>query len=238
MGTRDKAGTRGGGMASLSITPAADGEAPAPAVRDVTAVRDEHALGLYCQGMRVREIATAIGASESTVRRWLERALRTLASDEMIERAAHLLVAIESQRAIARAAWDAYSREREVEQALLHGELDRVRRRKVRTRGTRRGSSDKPAREGGAAGIPRTAAGAASECAATVSEEYERPRHISQGARYLAVALAAQREVARLQGLYTRLGHEQQSVSITITRRPEGPENVTPGTAPQPDAEA
>ena len=40
--------------------------------------------------------------------------------------------AVEAQRAIASAAWDAYRAEREVERALLQGELDRVRRRTVR----------------------------------------------------------------------------------------------------------
>ncbi|HEY7851063.1 MAG TPA: hypothetical protein VIC27_13410, partial [Ktedonobacterales bacterium] len=42
-------------------------------------------------------------------------------------------------------------------------------------------------------------------CPPMALEEYERPRRSAQGARYLAVALAAQREVARLQGLYARL---------------------------------
>jgi transposase len=48
--------------------------------------------------------------------------------------------------------------------------------------------------------------------------EEEPDRH--EGARYLSIALAAQREVARMQGLYYRLGREPSPVNITLTRHP------------------
>ena len=127
--------------------------------------REERAFTLYCQGMRVTEIALTLAASETTIRRWLRARLETLAYEERAERAEQLLRAIESQRAIASAAWRAYERERAAEEPDRH-----------------------------------------------------------EGARYLSIALAAQREVARLQGLYYRIGREPAPVSITLTRRPESPD--------------
>jgi hypothetical protein len=60
---------------------------------------------------------------------------------------------------------------------------------------------------------------------------YERERNEDEpdrhgGARYLSIALAAQREVARLQGLYYRIVREPSPVNITLTRRPETTEQT------------
>jgi transposase len=137
--------------------------------------REERAFTLYCQGMRVAEIAGTMSVSETTIRRWLRSRLDTLAQEERAERAEQLLRAIESQRSIASAAWRAYERER---------------------------------------------------------NEQEPDRH--EGARYLSIALTAQREVARLQGLYYRIGQEPSPVRITLTRRPDTPES--PETPATPDA--
>ena len=136
--------------------------------------REERAFTLYCQGMRVTEIALTLAASETTIRRWLRARLETLAHEERAERAEQLLRAIESQRAIASAAWRAYERERAAEEPDRH-----------------------------------------------------------EGARYLSIALAAQREVARLQGLYYRIGREPAPVEITLTRRPDTPD--APDTSESPD---
>ena len=136
--------------------------------------REERAFTLYCQGMRVTEIALTLAASETTIRRWLRARLETLAYEERAERAEQLLRAIESQRAIASAAWRAYERERAAEEPDRH-----------------------------------------------------------EGARYLSIALAAQREVARLQGLYYRIGREPAPVEITLTRRPDTPD--APDTSESPD---
>ncbi len=126
--------------------------------------REERAFTLYCQGMRVAEIAVTLAVSETTIRRWLRARLETLAQEERAERAEQLLRAIESQRSIASAAWRAYEQ---------------------------------------------------------VRNDEEPDRH--EGARYLSIALAAQREVARLQGLYYRIGREPAPApeNITVTRRPE-----------------
>lgn len=172
--------------------------------------RAQRALTLYLQGRRVAEVATELAVSETTVRRWTRRALATLAGDELAARTTQLAAAIEGQRAVAAAAWEAYERERQLDEALLRGELDHVRRRAIRGPRTR-GAADNE-----------------DDCPPLAIEEYERPKRPAQGARYLSVALAAQREVARLQGLYTRLEQADRAVRITISRRPDGPENHAP----------
>ncbi|HZC04179.1 MAG TPA: hypothetical protein VE338_00920 [Ktedonobacterales bacterium] len=176
--------------------------------------RQERAAQMYLQGRRVAEVAAELVVSETTVRRWARQALATLAEEELAAQATRLQRAIESQRAVASAAWEAYERERQLDEALLRGELDHVRRRAIR--GRRR----EP-------GVPASADDA--DCPPLAMEEYERPRRSAQGPRYLAVALAAQREVARLQGLYARLEQpDRAAIRITISRRPEGPENQAP----------
>lgn len=172
--------------------------------------RAQRALTRYLQGQRVAEVAAELAVSETTARRWIRQALATLAADERAEQATQLQRAIESQRAVASAAWEAYERERQLDEALLRGELDTVRRRAMRGRRL-------PATTGG---------GADDDCPPIAIEEYQRPKRSTQGARYLALALAAQREVARLHGLYARLEQPERAVSITISRRSDGPENV------------
>jgi hypothetical protein len=82
--------------------------------------REERAFTLYCQGMRVAEIALMLAVSETTIRRWLHARLETLAQEERAERAEQLLRAIESQRSIASAAWRAYERERNEDEPDRH----------------------------------------------------------------------------------------------------------------------
>lgn len=174
--------------------------------------RARRAVTRYLQGQQVAEVAAELAVSETTARRWIRQALATLAADERAEQATQLQRAIESQRAVASAAWEAYERERQLDEALLRGELDTVRRRAMRGRRL-------PAEAGGAAD---------DDCPPIAIEEYQRPKRSTQGARYLALALAAQREVARLHGLYARLEQPERAVSITISRRPDGPENAAP----------
>lgn len=187
-----------------------------PAARETCADAPEgdrarRAVTLYLQGRRAGDVAAELGVSESTVRRWALRALDSLASDERMERAALLQRSIEAQRAVASAAWEAYERERQLDEALLRGELDHVRRRAIR--GPRAGGAH-----------------AEDDCTPLALEDYERPKRTTQGARYLTLALAAQREVARLQGLYARLEPTERDMRITISRRPDGPENSAPST--------
>ncbi|HEX2346886.1 MAG TPA: helix-turn-helix domain-containing protein [Ktedonobacterales bacterium] len=178
------------------------------------------AVTRYLQGWRVAEVADSLAVSETTARRWIRRTLATLAEDERTAQATQLQRAIEGQRAVASAAWEAYERERQLDEALLRGELDSVRRRAIR--GPRRASTAHGGAKGDASG------GDDGDCPPIAIEEYQRPKRSTQGARYLALALAAQREVARLQGLYARLEQPERAVSITISRRPDGPENAAP----------
>lgn len=177
------------------------------------------AVTRYLQGRRVTEVADSLAVSETTARRWIRRALAELAEDERAAQATQLQRAIEGQRAVASAAWEAYERERQLDEALLRGELDAVRRRAIRG----------PRRATGAQGD--TSGGDDGDCPPIAIEEYQRPKRSTQGARYLALALTAQREVARLQGLYARLEQPERAVSITISRRPEGLEHAAPASA-------
>jgi transposase-like protein len=179
--------------------------------------RVERALTLYLQGRRVGEIAAELAISPSTVRRWMREALRSLAEDARAERAAQLQRAIESQRAIASAAWEAYERELALDEALLRGDLDRVRRRSVR--GARHAARERSS---------ALEAPADGDCPPLAEEEYERPKRSTQGPHYLELALKAQREIAHLQGLYTKLEVSASNMSISVIKRPDGPENIPP----------
>lgn len=205
-----------------------EGEDEQRARAPVTAQDDRarRAVASYLRGERVAEVADSLAVSATTARRWIRQALATMAADERAEQATQLQRAIEGQRTVASAAWEAYERERQLDEALLRGDLDSVRRRAIR--GPRRASGAHGDASGGDDG----------DCPPIAIEEYQRPKRSTQGARYLALALAAQREVARLQGLYARLEPPERAVSITISRRPDGPENVAPRQAQQDVEEA
>ena len=185
---------------------------------DAELSRQELAFTLYCQGERTAAIAARLDVTPRTVRGWLAAARASIVRDREHDHRERLLSAVESHRAIASAAWEAYQQERQLERDLLAGKYDHIRRRSVRRVRGREG-------RGGGDG---------EECGAeerdddTLVEEYDRPRHTSQAARYLAVALNAQREVARLEGLYRQVVEPLPPAQIIITRRPDGPENIPP----------
>jgi transposase len=203
--------------------PAADedtAQALAAARDDAEMSRQEQAFALYCQGERTAAIAARLDVTPRTVRGWLAAARARIASDRAHDHRERLLLAIESHRAIASEAWEAYQQERQLERDLLAGKYDHIQRRSVRrVRG--RGVQDM-ARDGADAGDAST------DDDDTLVEEYARPRHTSQAVRFLAVALNAQREVARLEGLYRQVAEPLPPAQIIITRRPDGPENVPP----------
>lgn len=161
------------------------------------------ALALYRRGMRPEEIASTLAIPPETLSALLKRWRRELRDERRAEQSSHALLAVESVRAICAEAWAAFEREREIERATLAGELDHVKRRVTRPTAAREG-------------------GSASE--ETLIEELERPRLTNQGPRYLSVALAAQREIARLLGLYDEAGKDREPVEILITRNPPWPE--------------
>jgi hypothetical protein len=191
------------------------------------AERQERALALLCQGLRPPAIAATLGTSPATVRRWLRRGFEGIQREAREEYTTALLRAVEAQREIAQAAWAAFHHEQAVEAAVLRGELDRVKRRAIRRTGAgRRGRGREVAAD--QADGPEGDAVEAPADEELLIEEVERPRLPAQGARYLALAMGAQREMARLQGLYDELAEPSGQISITITRRPEGPENFPP----------
>ena len=125
---------------------------------------------------------------------------------------------------MASAAWEAYERERALDEALLRGDLDRVRRRALR-------AAPRVRYAPGSAALDAVGDG---DCPPLAEEEYERPKRSTQGPRYLELALAAQRDVARLQGLYAKLEVSDSEVRIIVTRRSEGPEKRRPPSAREP----
>ena len=174
-----------------------------PGACEVTAGDERRAVMLYSRGARREEIAAALGVTPETLRALLRRWRRRLQQEQRAEQPYQSLLAVESVRAICAAAWTAFEREREIERATLNGELDHVKRRVARAAPAPKGES------------------ATEE---TLLEEFERPRLTNQGPRYLSVALAAQREIARLLGLYDEAGKDREPVEILITRNPPWPE--------------
>ena len=179
---------------------------------------EERAFALYARGLRREEIAATLGVSPADLRTLLRQAMRRVNDDAQAERPLRGPLAIESVRAIYAAAWAGFERDRELERAIHNGELDHIKRRV-----TRDPHAKGPEAENGQGEI--------------LLEEFERPRVASQGPRYLTVALAAQRELARLLGLYDEAGKDREPVEILITRNPPWPEPDPSDFEPERDIE-
>lgn len=212
----------------LSVALAVAGSTPAPPagpdallalLDNPDAPRREQAFTLYCHGFRSTAIAGALGVHTRTVQRWLGDMRQLIAAESRTDHAAELLRAIQSHLTIASAAWDAYEHERDLERQVLSGELDHIRRRVRHTGRTRIHPSSAPA--GSALDLPPGDE-------ETVLEEVDRPRIPRQGARFLAVALAAQREVARLQGLYDQIQRERPPINIHVSMNADGEDSHHP----------
>lgn len=214
------------------------------------AAQMEQALALYCQGLSMAGVARVMGEADTTVRRWIRLALATLAEDARAERRLELQRLIESQRAIARAAWESYYAERDaLAQQAAHAANDENDECGKNGKVGAANENDENGNIGNIGNIGNPDENRASGKNGNIVAigkigkigngpgrasrvEHLPPPRIPQGARYLALALAAQREVARLQGLYDRLAEVPAPMSLTIIRRPDGPENVPP-TAPR-----
>lgn len=246
----------------------------------------EEAVTLYCQGLTIASVARKLNVAETTARRWIRLGLATLASDARAERRLELQRLIESQRAIARAAWEAYREERQerqeqfaqTEQTAQTGEAteseeanqseetqdteatdntrncgkngnagqpEHVNSGKNGNVGERKDAScGKNGKSGNSLRPPLPLAGEGLGEGPTSrnrgkngkpGKEEKAPMlhppyasRVPQGARFLALALAAQREVARLQGLFEKLAEEPAPAMLTIVQRPAGPENQPP----------
>lgn len=75
--------------------------------------KGEQAFNRYCEGARPVEIATELGVTAATVRKWLREYLRALALEVSEEQADRLMRGIQGQWAVANEAWKAYRDERE-----------------------------------------------------------------------------------------------------------------------------
>src|SRR5260221_2074988 len=146
---------------------------------------------------------------------------RINAEDTRLDRRENLQRAIEAQLAVASAAWSEVEREREYELELRDGKHDRTKRRVIR----------RPRPHG--RGEP---AGTGLEEWEVLEEETERPHHVSQTARLLAVAHAAQARIAQLQGLFEPLPADPTAVHVTLTRQLDAPATGPVGIEPAPSA--
>ncbi len=83
-------------------------------------------------------------------------------------------------------------------------------------------------------GSPFPVLGEGGQAIRAISEEFDRPRRHSSRVRYLAVIIAAQREIARLEALYDDIAQQPVDLPrIVISRRPDGPEHPVPSPRPR-----
>lgn len=157
------------------------------------------ATQLYLAGNPPPAIADQMHIPERTVRNHLQQTRKDFVEDHRAERDTMMIRAVESQRALAAAAFAAYEEERDRERAILAGRHDYVTRRIVRRGRPRRDRRpDDPDARDAASDDTGDGDGDGGE----LIEEVARPRLPNQSARFLALAFNAQREAAKLQGLY------------------------------------
>jgi hypothetical protein len=171
-------------LTSRSPSPSVSAENSDPDLDPRTLTRREEAFTLYCQGYRSPAIASLLGVPQRTVRSWIAATLQATAEESRARRDQQLRLAIESQRAIVKAAWHAFDRAARAERLTLEHLQNAV-----------PFNLDDDL-------IP-------DPLSATPSPRRERgqgvrtlPHLPTLGARYLQIVLHAQREIARLSGLY------------------------------------
>ncbi|WIG61306.1 MAG: hypothetical protein OJF49_004054 [Ktedonobacterales bacterium] len=166
----------------------------------------DRAWELYCQGERSPTIAAELGVPARTVRDWL-RAIRTqLAPVSQQQRAEQQSLAVERQRSVLAAAWEGFHTDRERQEQLYQGAYDHLTRRTTRPASASAPSVRSASAAKTATTIPASPASPASPAAPAqiLDERYARPRDTTHPVQYLRLALSANREMARLLGLYDR----------------------------------
>ncbi|MGH2484515.1 MAG: hypothetical protein ACRDHE_00750, partial [Ktedonobacterales bacterium] len=156
----------------------------------------ERAFTLHCQFQSNAVIAATLRVPERTVRSWVSELLDETTKDLKEHRYDALREAVASQRAIAAAAWQAFTL------SFDHG----------RSR-LAEGRSSSPS--------PRKGKGLGDEDTQPSGNE---PTTIYRSARLLTVAFAAQREIAKLLRLYEDDVVPHVPIEILITRNPPWPE--------------
>jgi DNA-binding CsgD family transcriptional regulator len=190
--------------------------------------RADRAFDLFCRGHTPTEIARHLDVSWSTAARDIRSHLRRLDLDLSVSQRLRLARAIGAQQAIARAAWARLEREAELEEAWLRGELDRVRRRILRS-GTD-GAAERGHLSSGASDPLRAAAdrndnaGGHDGDGIVIAQEFITPRLYFHQAHLLSVVLAAEREIARLQGLYDLTDVSGAAVHVFVSRQQDDAE--------------
>jgi hypothetical protein len=158
----------------------------------------DRAWALHCEGHKAPAIGGRLGISQRTVRSWIARITADLAAERDATRAQRLALAVERHLAVAAAAWDAYHRAEDLDRAALD-DYETARRAHERAAAV-------PVPTPEDCGVDRSlldpdVLAAAMEAAAMPPPPPRQPKLATSGARYLALALQAQRAVARLEGL-------------------------------------
>ena len=133
----------------------------------------EQAFALHCQGLRSPAISAQLGVPQRTIRAWIAADLKILAEEQRATRREQLALAVERQHTLTAAAWSEF----EAEIAARHTLLDALL-------------------------LALTSAGTSPE-SATANAPIPRLPASTPAPRYLTLILQADKEIARLLGLYT-----------------------------------
>lgn len=173
--------------------------------------RRERIAALYAAGHSYRAIARMLDLPLATVWRTVQRLAREQPSAAQDDpRALELVRAIAVQRQITNHAWQICEAEEQLEAAALAGHLTYTRRRVIH----QVDPTGAPPAVGADAGAPTTTP------PTVVVEETRRPTFRSRRGQLLRIILAAEREIARLEGLYTFAARQN-----TLGDRPRLPED-------------
>ncbi|WIG57544.1 MAG: hypothetical protein OJF49_000288 [Ktedonobacterales bacterium] len=153
---------------------------------------------LHLRGATKRRIAEVVGVHRQTVGRWLAAGYAELEADRKARQKRLLVAAVARMRRVQEQAWDDHdaddAREQAVLDAALFGTAQRGRSAALSVAATSEGNDERGG--GGVQGI----------------------RLQSQRAQYLRVVLDAEKEIARLEGLYEATGDEGAAVSFVVLR--------------------
>ena len=151
------------------------------------------AWGMYLSGAPKSRIARALALDRETVSRYIRACYAEVADERRMTLARKLDGAVARWRRVQEQAWDDHDADDEREGQVFAVALERA------SLGAREGSD-----------------GASRRAAAHVSVRYR-----SQRSQYLRIILDAEREIARLEGLYEGALDDGEAVTFTISRRAE-----------------
>lgn len=166
----------------------------------------DRAWALHCEGHKAPAIGERLGVSQRTVRSWIARVTKELAANRDATRAGRLALAVDRHLAVAAAAWDAFHRAEDLDRASLDDYRAAQAERRARALAP---EPDWPRPEDFGLdpdtldpAVKEEARRIMASAAQATPSTPPRPKLDTLGARYLALALQAQRAVARLEGLH------------------------------------